>query len=427
MDIIIGAGVTGLSFALFDKSNKRLIIEKDAEIGGYCKTICKDGFVWDYSGHFFHFQNPEIKELVYRGLNKAEQVHVKKSTKIFYKGKLIDFPFQKNIHQLDKEEFIDCLYDLFMESTKGEQLYSTFKQMLYSKLGKSIAEKFLIPYNEKLYATDLDNLDADAMGRFFPKADLKDIISNFKAAENGSYNGEFNYSRNGAIDYVNSIANQAQLTTQELHLNEEVISVDIDNQIVITNKNSYCYDRLISTLPFNVLLDKVGLGSSDSVYTYNQVFVFNLGFDKKGPNKEDHWIYFPQKNYIFYRVGFYDNILGTDRTSLYVEIGFSASSEIPNEEEMLNNTLHDLLDAGVISGDQKLIAKSSVLMNPAYVHINEKSTNEVAVKKEFLKSKNVYSIGRYGSWTYCSIEDNIKEAQKLYFELQKNQMSKAYE
>lgn len=25
----------------------------------------------------------------------------------------------------------------------------------------------------------------------------------------------------------------------------------------------------------------------------------------------------------------------------------------------------------------------------------------------------VYSIGRYGSWTYCSIEDNIKEAQAL--------------
>lgn len=38
--------------------------------------------------------------------------------------------------------------------------------MLYCKFGRSIAEKFLIPYNKKLYACDLDKLDKDAMGRF---------------------------------------------------------------------------------------------------------------------------------------------------------------------------------------------------------------------------------------------------------------------
>jgi hypothetical protein len=26
---------------------------------------------------------------------------------------------------------------------------------------------------------------------------------------------------------------------------------------------------------------------------------------------------------------------------------------------------------------------------------------------------DVYSIGRYGSWTYCSIEDNIIQAQEI--------------
>ncbi len=412
-DIIIGAGITGLSFALFDKNNERIVLEKESEVGGYCRTIKKDGFVWDYSGHFFHFQNPDIKEIVYKGLDEEAQVHVIKSTKIYYQGKLIDFPFQKNIHQLSKEEFIDCIYDLFMESIKSQKEYSTFKQMLYTKLGRSIAEKFLIPYNEKLYATDLDNLDAEAMGRFFPKADLMDIISNFKSADNGSYNGEFNYSRKGAIDYVNSIVAQAQLSGEELHLNEDVLSVDLDNHFVITNKGHYNYDRLISTLPFNILLQKTGIGTVDDIYTYNKVYVFNLGFNTKGPNKRDHWIYFPQKDYIFYRVGFYDNILNTDRTSLYVEIGFSAQDIIPEEKEMLQKTLHDLRDAGVISDKQQLIASHSVVMCPAYVHINKKSTEEVRQKKDLLRSKDVYSIGRYGSWTYCSIEDNIIEAREL--------------
>lgn len=416
-DVIIGAGITGLSFALFDKTNKRLVIEKESEIGGYCRTIYKDGFVWDYSGHFFHFRDPSIKDIVYSHLNLNDQVHVDKSTKIYYKGKLIDFPFQKNIHQLDKDEFIDCIYDLFMESIKGQHEYQTFKQMLYTNLGKSIADKFLIPYNEKLYATDLDNLDAGAMGRFFPKANLIDIISNFKTSDNSSYNGSFDYSRNGAIDYVNSIAAQAELTKDELHLNEDVLSIDIENKIVFTNKREYYYDRLISTLPFNNLLEKAGLDVKDSVYTYNKVFVFNLGFNMKGPNTKDHWIYFPQKEYLFYRVGFYDNILSTNRTSLYVEIGFSATEEIPSEKEMLSKILHDLKEVGIVSETQELVASSVVLMCPAYVHINKMSSLDVKNKKELLKSKNVYSIGRYGSWTYCSIEDNIIEARKLAREL----------
>lgn len=56
MDVIIGAGVSGIAYAGFSE-NKCLLLEKDAEIGGYCKTIKQGNFVWDYSGHFFHFRN----------------------------------------------------------------------------------------------------------------------------------------------------------------------------------------------------------------------------------------------------------------------------------------------------------------------------------------------------------------------------------
>ena len=97
---------------------------------------------------------------------------------VSYAGRQIDFPFQKNIHQLPQAEFIDCLYDLYFARTEGSvspEPEDNFKQMLYARFGRAIAEKFLIPYNEKLYATDLATLDKDAMGRFFPHADLTDI------------------------------------------------------------------------------------------------------------------------------------------------------------------------------------------------------------------------------------------------------------
>lgn len=62
MDIIIGAGATGLTYASLT-SNDYLIIEADREIGGYCKTIKQDGFVWDYSGHFSIFGIPNLKNI----------------------------------------------------------------------------------------------------------------------------------------------------------------------------------------------------------------------------------------------------------------------------------------------------------------------------------------------------------------------------
>jgi len=34
-----------------------------------------------------------------------------------------------------------------------------------------------------------------------------------------------------------------------------------------------------------------------------------------------------------------------------------------------------------------------------------------------LLASSVYSIGRYGGWTYCSIEDNIVEARQLVAQL----------
>lgn len=56
-------------------------------------------------------------------------------------------------------------------------------------------------------------------------------------------------------------------------------------------------------------------------------------------------------------------------------------------------------------------------MKPAYVHISKESQEAISRYKSILKEKDIYSIGRYGSWTYCSIEDNILEAKEVALEI----------
>lgn len=406
MDLIIGAGVTGISYANFT-NNDFLIIEREKEVGGYCRTIKRNGFVWDYSGHFFHFQNPEIEKYVCKNIDPSLLLRVEKHTQIYYKGQYVDFPFQKNIHQLEKGELIDCLYDLFTPY-KGE--VSSFKEMVYANLGRSIAEKFLVPYNEKLYACDLDSLDMNAMGRFFPKASKEDIILNFKSHDNSSYNSHFTYPKTGAIEYVNSLLHNIDNT--KVSVDEEVISIDTEKKIATTNRREIHYDRLISTMPLPVLLTKCGIDYPEGVFSCNKVLVFNLGFDSKGNDCLNSWVYVPEKDYIFYRLGYYDNIMGTDRMSLYVEIGFPENFTFKKEGLYLERVLEDLRKMGVVT-TQKLVDYETVLMKPAYAHISKKSIEAVESVKKELSKMDIYTIGRYGSWTYCSIEDNILEAKSL--------------
>ena len=413
--LIVGAGISGLAFANFleDHAGSYLVVERDDEIGGWCKTIKRDGFVWDFSGHFFHFRHPDIEQYLRDRMPPDEVATVVRDSRIHFRGVELDFPFQKNIHQLPKEDFVDCLYDLYFRHEQVAALEGlapgSFKRMLYEKFGRGIAERFLIPYNEKLYACDLEELDSEAMGRFFPHADLDEIVRNMRQPDNRSYNSTFTYPRGGAIEYVKALA--GEVPTEQLLLSTPLTSVDLASKTAtLGDGRKLGFDHLISSAPFDRLLRMCGLEPEPGTFTYNKVLVFNLGFDKKGP-PDVHWTYVPERDYAFYRVGFYDNILDGDRMSLYIEIGLAPDAPV-DAEATLPRVLEDLGRIGVVT-DQELVAWHSVVLDPAYVHITRASRQAFAELSATLALRGVHSIGRYGGWTYCSIEDNIIEARAL--------------
>lgn len=406
--LIIGAGITGLAFADSLAGQDYLVCEADTEIGGYCKTISRNGFTWDYSGHFFHFKHPEIERYLLERMPPQAVFKVERCSKIFWQGGWVDFPFQKNIHQLPKDDFVDCIYGLHFRPTAPP---ANFKEMLYAKFGAGIAERFLIPYNEKLYATDLARLDLNAMGRFFPYADVSEIVRNFKCPDNRSYNDTFTYPSGGAIQYVHALARE--VPAERILLGERLVKVEPEQRVAHTTRRSIRYRALISSAPLNRLLEGCGLAFDASHFRWNKVLVFNLGFDAKGMQRL-HWAYFPQRELCFYRVGFYDNIGRGDRMSLYVEIGLEQGTEVTPQvvEGLRERTLHDLRQAGLVTS-QRLVDWHHVVMDPAYVHITQESLADAARFTALLAGHGIHSIGRYGSWTYCSIEDNIVQARQL--------------
>lgn len=407
--LILGAGLSGLSFANGIEDNNFTIIEKDELPGGYCKTTKRNGYVWDYAGHFFHFKNNILHNSFSAIFNEKKCIKSVKNTKIKYKNLFIDYPFQSHIYQLSKKEFIECLCDLYFRD-ENQVIYG-FESMLQAKFGAGICNKFLIPYNEKLYACKLNSLEKDSMGRFFPYTNFDDVMRNLIG--NGiskTYNDTFWYPYEGAQIIIDKML--ADINYKGLFFNSNVERIDLCNKTVYAGKNLFEYEYLINSIPFNKLIKKCGYNKSICEhFTYNKVLVFNIGFDKPSIDENINWLYFPEKRINFYRVGFYNNILKNKLLSIYVEIGFPSNEKI-NIDKEFEKTIYDLKQTGIID---KHIVKDyqAIIMDPAYVHITKTSNKlKEKIKKE-LSNYNVYTTGRYGNWTYCSMEDCIEQSINL--------------
>jgi len=413
--VVIGAGVSGLGFANWYRERspaaRIVVLEAEAEPGGYCRTVVQDGFVWDYSGHFFHFRDPAIESWLRARMPGQEVRTVTKQSVIRYAGRDIDFPFQKNIHQLPHAEFLECLVDLFFArqaARPDDPPPASFGAMLYARLGKAITEKFLRPYNEKLYATALDTLDVDAMGRFFPHAEIADVIANMRpGAKHAGYNATFTYPAGGAIQYIRALLRD--LPDGTVSCGEPATAIDLVAKTVTTPDRTIRYGRVVSSAPLPALA-RIANVPHAPVFTSNKVLVWNLGFDRKGPAGV-HWMYFPDRARSFYRVGWYDNILDGDRMSLYVEIGAPHDATF-DPDAVRARVLDDLARENIVDG-HRLVSHHHVVLDPAYCHITKASLAETTRLIELLAGAGVHSVGRYGRWTYCSIEDNLIETRAL--------------
>ena len=408
--LIIGGGVTGLSVAGFlADSFDCLLLEKESEAGGYCRTIYQDGFTWDYSGHFFHFREPRVADYLQAGMKAEDIVTSKKRTRVYFRGTYIDYPFQFNIHQLPQQDLLRCLADMHVAQQQDTGQYRNFREMLISRYGTSIAELFLIPYTEKQYATVAERLDSAAMGRFFPHVEFSKLLGVLTGrTTQPTYNDSFRYHRKGAKGFVDALA--SYVPKGVLNLGVKCDGIDLEKRTVQAGGETLRYDRLVASVPLPNLLRLCGIAFDESVFTANKVLVFNMGFDRPS-GRPDHWVYYPDPEQIFYRVGHYDNILGQDRMSLYVEIALPSEAPI-DIDTLFERTIADLRLTGVIV-DHQLVSWASVLMDPAYVHVSAASQNAAAAAIETLARRDVSVLGRYGTWTYCSIEDNIISAFDL--------------
>lgn len=402
--LVIGAGISGLSFALNCKTKNLLVVEKESTPGGYCRSIKNHSFVWDYSGHYLHFRNPETQRIVQQWT--PEIIKKRRDSHVLLNGSSICAPYQENIYQLPINSFFRSLFSYY---TRPRSVASSFKEKTIASVGKAIADDFLIPYNEKLYNCDLNKLSPDAMGHFLPQNSFLSPIRGLLPFNSMHYNSDFYYYSEGMQTLIDAVHS---MLICKVSCNEKVLSVNIERKVATTTTREISYNNLISTISLNQFLPMIvdAVPVSTGPLLYNKVVVFNLGFNSSS-SFPGHWYYIPDPNISFYRVGFYNNVKGRKQMNLYVEVSINQHDHI-DLITLRSKVLEDLKLLGFIS-DHSLIAESVVVMDPGYVHILSEQVPKIRSLHKQLNKYDVYLLGRYANWEYSSIENSLNESLSL--------------
>ena len=94
--LIIGAGPAGLTtgYELTKAGHSALIVERDPDyVGGISRTVVYKGYRFDIGGHRFFSKSAEI-EALWTELMGDELLERPRSSRIFYKRKLFDYPLR---------------------------------------------------------------------------------------------------------------------------------------------------------------------------------------------------------------------------------------------------------------------------------------------------------------------------------------------
>ena len=203
--VILGAGLSGLATAYFFKKAKQNIpvFEKETEAGGLCRSIKKNGFTFDFSGHLLHFRDKKLLSLVKGLLANNLKQHSRRSF-VYSFNRFIPYPFQTNLHYLPKGISDKCLMDFIEARNNGKEIKScgSFLDWINTKFGPAISNHFMAPYNEKFWRRPLDDLRHEWTDRFVVVPSIVEISNGFfkKPSGNIGYSAYFYYPKNGGIE-----------------------------------------------------------------------------------------------------------------------------------------------------------------------------------------------------------------------------------
>ncbi len=413
-NLILGGGLTGLVAAerLRAGGQSALVLEKEAEPGGACRSIERDGFIFDYTGHLLHLAQPEsaqyLKEL---GVWERLQKHTRRAA-VMVGGRITPYPIQINTHGLAPEVRRDCLLGFIHAWASDEsKTPANFHDWVLDRFGAGLAKHFFFPYNSKLYRTPPHQLSLDWVNRYVPRPGIKEVVDGAFGLHRAAvgYNATFLYPAQGGIRIL---PDAVAARVPELELQAQVSAIHLGEQWVeLASGQRIAYGRLVAsmTLPrlLDLLVDDLPAALTAARARLRWVRVFNLALGVAGAEPTDqHWLYFPDRNLPFYRVGFTSNhgeLAPPGCHTVSVEVSLDPDSDTSAVATAAEQALVavGLLDPAAVR------VRQETMVDPAYAVYDLERAEALEVLRGYLDERGVILAGRWAEWKYSAMEDAI--------------------
>ena len=465
--VVIGAGPTGLS-AAFHLGEPSLLLEQHARVGGWCRSIEQNGFTFDYAGHIMFSNDPYVHELY--GTLLGDNVHWQNREAWIYSNDVhTRYPFQGALYGLPANVVAECLMGAIdarlasvspgthsssppRKSTspsacKAESLTDccadgvldapaydrrpgavrddtprNFEEFIYQVWGKGVAKHFALPYNRKLWAVPLEQMETSWLGGRVPLPNLQEMVEGALSPIQKPMgpNARFGYPLRGGFQAL--VDGFLPLLRGELKTNARVAKIfPAAHRLLLDDGQSCQYQQLISTMPLPRLVSAAGdlaparVRDAAARLRHVSVRCVNLGVGR--PHLTDkHWIYYPGDS-VFHRIFVQGNasphVNPSNGFGLTCEITYSADKPLPCQgEELIDRCIAECIKVGLFTADDTILARNQIDMPYAYVVYDHGRAENVAVVREWAEQHDIILAGRYSEWEYYNSDHAFLAGKK---------------
>lgn len=418
---ILGGGMTGLAASL---ASGWPVYESGEVPGGICSSyyVTSAGRKLDAApeddeayrfeiggGHWIFGGDPAVLRFI-RSVTPVKEYQ--RSSAVYFPGNglFVPYPLQNHLSYLPQDLRLKALTEM-LTTPKGNA--RTMAEWIEQSFGRTLTEMFFAPFHQ-LYTAGL-------WEQIIPQDGYKSPVDVALALHGASadstpavgYNTGYLYPQEGLGTLAKRLAAKGQIQyckrAARIHLEKK--------EVEFADGSGLKYSMLVSTLPLDKTLEMAQVQVDERPDPHTSVLVLNIGAFRGRKCPGEHWLYLPQTQAGFHRVGFYSNVdpsflpassrKSGDRVSIYVERAYPAGKK-PSTEQIksyVEETIAELQAWGFI---QEVEVADPTWVDVAYTWSWPGSRWRSRALR-FLEQRDVTMVGRYGRWIFQGIADSLRD------------------
>lgn len=429
---ILGGGLAGLSLAYYLMHEPQIeqihIYEKEQTVGGLCRSYTHDGRYVDIGPHIFFSKDKDVLGFMIELLGDNNEKH-RRSNRILYDSRLIQYPFENDLSKLSKEDCDKCV-QTFIHNPYRNYDASNMLQFFLKTFGEGITNMYLRPYNEKIWKFDPTFMDTQMVERI-PQPPDEDILRSAKGETVDGYLHQlyFYYPKAGGTNaLINAICKKLNEKVF-IHTDSEVkvVTKTEENWNIKTNKEEQSYTHIVSCMPVNEFLNiysktTVEIREISQELKYNHILIATatVSNDYSGDN---YAFMIPDNDVVFHRISkvdFLGESYGKTGTATYMmEYTYRDNDSFAyQDDETIQIKLTDGLQKIGFIKDKNEVESFQIRRFPyAYVIYDLKHKDNMRKIRDYSISEGIFLNGRFGNFEYWNMDKVIAESKKKASEI----------